>query len=113
MINISRLRIGNNKIQCPKCSHTRKNKSDPCLSVTLESDQSYVWNCHHCGYKGGYSPHPQKRYYYPYSSKKIYSEPKPIIKKEMETEYQKFFEKRKISNDQGLQSYYDWLQNKI
>ena len=99
MINISRLRIGNNKIQCPKCSHTRKNKSDPCLSVTLESDQSYVWNCHHCGYKGGYSPHPQKRYYYPYSSKKIYSEPKPIIKKEMETEYQKFFEKRKISND--------------
>ena len=99
MINVSRLRIGNNKIVCPKCSHTRKNKSDPCLSVTLESDQSYVWNCHHCGDSGGYSPNHYKQHYYPYTNKKIYAVPKPIENKKMESKYEKFFIKRKISKD--------------
>jgi len=99
MINVSRLRIGSNKIQCPKCSHTRKNKSDRCLSVTLESDQSYVWNCHHCGWNGGYSPHFAKQHYYPYTDKKIYSVPKEIEKKHMETKYQEFFKIRKISDN--------------
>jgi twinkle protein len=101
MINVSRLRIGNNKIICPECSHTRRNKSDPCLSVTLETDNSYVWNCHHCGFKGGHSdktewkPEPKKFY-----NKKIYAVPNPIEKKEnMEKQYQEFFIKRKISKE--------------
>ena len=98
MINVSRLRIGNNKIVCPKCSHTRKNKSDPCLSVTLESDQSYVWNCHHCGDSGGYSPNHNKKHYYPYTNKR-YAVPKPIENKKMESQYEKFFIKRKISKE--------------
>jgi hypothetical protein len=29
-------RPGNRKTVCPKCSHTRKNKRDPCLSVKIE-----------------------------------------------------------------------------
>ena len=40
---------GNQKTQCPKCSHERKNKSDRCLSVDLEKG---VYNCHHCGWSG-------------------------------------------------------------
>lgn len=42
---------GNHKSTCPKCSHTRKKKSDPCLSVTIDHDTA-VWNCHNCSWKG-------------------------------------------------------------
>lgn len=37
------------KTPCPKCSHTRKNKKEPCLSVNTEKG---VYNCHHCGWSG-------------------------------------------------------------
>lgn len=46
---------GNEKVVCPKCSHTRKKKTDPCLSVTIDGD-SAVWNCHNCEWKGGLGP---------------------------------------------------------
>jgi len=39
------------KVVCPKCSHTRRNKSEPCLSVNLETDIA-LWHCHHCEWKG-------------------------------------------------------------
>ena len=48
-LNISNLRIGNNKIQCPQCSHTRKNKRDKCLSVDITNG---LYNCHNCGWSG-------------------------------------------------------------
>lgn len=34
---------------CPKCSHTRKKKTDPCLSVTIDTG---LYNCHHCNWSG-------------------------------------------------------------
>lgn len=34
---------------CPKCSHERKKKKDPCLSVNLDKR---VWHCHHCDWRG-------------------------------------------------------------
>lgn len=41
---------GSDKVVCPKCIHTRKNKKDPCLSINLDSG---VYNCHNdCGFKG-------------------------------------------------------------
>jgi twinkle protein len=44
---------GDRKVTCPKCSHARKNKTDPCLSVTVDEDGAHaVWNCFHCGWKG-------------------------------------------------------------
>src|SRR5437764_9416337 len=44
--------IGNHKLLCPKCSHTRKNKSDPYLSLTIEDDGA-VWDCKNgCGFRG-------------------------------------------------------------
>ncbi|MBT5632854.1 MAG: toprim domain-containing protein [Nitrospina sp.] len=41
---------GQVKIPCPKCSHTRKKKYDPCLSVNIDDE---VWNCWHCEWSGG------------------------------------------------------------
>ena len=43
---------GNHKTICPRCSHTRKHKRDPCLSVMIERD-GVVFNCHNCGHAGG------------------------------------------------------------
>lgn len=43
-------RSGNVKTHCPKCSHTRKNPKDPCLSVDTDKK---IWLCHHCGFAGG------------------------------------------------------------
>jgi len=50
--NISSLKEGQSKMKCPSCSHTRKkNKSDTCLSFSLDS-QGAKWNCHHCDWTG-------------------------------------------------------------
>src|SRR5262249_22464862 len=44
-------REGGQKLLCPRCSHTRKHRSDPCLSLTIEGEQA-AWKCHHCGWSG-------------------------------------------------------------
>lgn len=43
---------GNHKTTCPRCSASRKKKTDPCLSVTIFADRAR-WQCHHCGWTGG------------------------------------------------------------
>lgn len=50
-IRLDSYAIGNHKTTCPKCSPSRRNKSDPCLSVMIERDYA-VYNCHHCGDSG-------------------------------------------------------------
>ena len=40
---------GEVKTRCPKCSHTRKNKQDQCLSVNVDEG---IYNCHNCGWSG-------------------------------------------------------------
>ena len=42
---------GDQKLLCPKCSATRKNRKDLCLSLTIDGD-SVLWNCHNCGWAG-------------------------------------------------------------
>ncbi len=51
---------GDRKGLCPKCSHTRRKKAEPCLSVTIEAEQA-VWCCHNhgCGFEG--SVHERRR----------------------------------------------------
>jgi twinkle protein len=44
---------GDHKVVCPRCSHTRRKKTDPCLSVTIQPDNRAVWKCHHCEFQGG------------------------------------------------------------
>jgi twinkle protein len=41
------------KLLCPRCSHSRRNRRDPCLSVTVHHDgENAMWNCHHCNWSG-------------------------------------------------------------
>lgn len=40
---------GEAKLLCPRCSAERKNKTDKCLSVNLDSG---LFNCHHCEWSG-------------------------------------------------------------
>lgn len=62
---------GDVKTTCPKCSSTRKHKTDPCLSVNMEEG---VWNCHNCGWKGGIVKQ-KKEYSKPVSELKVLSQP--------------------------------------
>lgn len=36
---------GSFKTTCPACSHTRKKKTDPCLSVNVNKGMAKCWNC--------------------------------------------------------------------
>lgn len=45
-------RTGNFRTLCPQCSHTRKNKRDRCLSVSVQPDGAKLFNCWHCGWSG-------------------------------------------------------------
>jgi twinkle protein len=40
---------GKAKLKCPKCSHTRKKKNDPCLYVDIDSG---TYQCYNCEFKG-------------------------------------------------------------
>jgi twinkle protein len=78
------------KQTCPKCSQTRKNKDDKCLSVTY-GDEAVLYNCHHCGWSGAVY------YRSKYELKKDFKKPQePKIAKDL-TPVQKYFEKRGIS----------------
>lgn len=52
---------GSGKTICPKCSHLRKKKTDPCLSVDINTGR---YNCHNnCGFSGAvnvYTPKPKE-----------------------------------------------------
>ena len=50
------------KTTCPKCSHNRKNKKDPCLSVNLEKG---FFNCHNCGWSGNANLKQKKEFVLP------------------------------------------------
>jgi len=39
------------KIICPKCSHTRRNKTETCLSISIDEEKA-LWRCHHCEWEG-------------------------------------------------------------
>jgi twinkle protein len=63
---------GDVKVVCPQCSHTRKHKTDPCLSVNVEKG---VWNCHNCGYNGSIVKKYEKQYHKPQGELKNVSQP--------------------------------------
>lgn len=48
-INLKNRTSGQFQTTCPKCSHERKKKKSPCLSVNIDEG---VYNCHHCGWTG-------------------------------------------------------------
>jgi twinkle protein len=53
-IRLRNYAAGSYKTTCPRCSHGRRNKTEPCLSTTVDaSGDGAVWHCHHCGWTGG------------------------------------------------------------
>lgn len=52
-IQLRSLQPGNQKTTCPQCSHLRRKKTEPCLSVTITPAGEAKWQCHHCGWTGG------------------------------------------------------------
>jgi len=55
-INLNKVKTSG-KVLCPKCSHTRKKKNDPCLSVNVDLG---TYNCHNvgCDFSGGVATNP-------------------------------------------------------
>lgn len=49
-IEIDKIRGNSGKVICPKCSHLRKKKKDPCLSVNISEG---IYKCHNCEWSGG------------------------------------------------------------
>lgn len=79
------------KQTCPQCSNTRKNKTEPCLSVTF-TDAAILYKCHNCDWSGAV--------YYrdKYESKKNYKKPdEPKSATQKDALYKYFLEKRGIS----------------
>lgn len=79
---------GNIKTKCPKCSGTRKNKSDRALSVNLNEG---LYNCHYCGWSGTV----KKKEFIP--MQKEYRKPKFENKTELSDKVVKWFQERGIS----------------
>ena len=82
------------KQTCPKCSASRKNKSDPCLSVTY-TDNAVLYKCHNnCGFEG--VVYYRNKYE---QTKKTYKRPEPPkVVKELNPLYE-YFKKRGISKE--------------
>ena len=51
-ISLRKYTVGSHKATCPKCSHTRDNKRDQCLSIKIDYEGGAVWKCHHCEWVG-------------------------------------------------------------
>lgn len=73
-IRLRDFRTGSHKAICPQCSHLRRKKTDPCLSVTISADNRAVWNCHHCDFTGGAGG----EYFRPSREKKAYRKPERV-----------------------------------
>lgn len=79
---------GQQMVKCPKCSWDRKKKNLKTLSVNTDKK---VWNCHHCGWKGGlFDMEPQKE-------QKVYVKP-TYTKTELSEQTVQYFLARGISS---------------
>lgn len=52
-IRLKNYNTGAHKTTCPRCSHTRKDKKDPCLYVNIKESNLALWKCHNCLWTGG------------------------------------------------------------
>lgn len=68
-IDVHRIRGNSGKVKCPKCSHLRKKKNEPCLSVNIEKG---AYNCHNpdCDFRGIVGEKSEKK------AEKVYDTPK-------------------------------------
>lgn len=93
-IRLQNYQIGSRKTICPKCSHTRKKKKDPCLSVTLDSE-GFKFLCHNCSWKGGGSANDKRQDFTP--EQKAFKRPKADDNPQKPKSMYNWFESRCIS----------------
>lgn len=79
---------------CPKCSHTRKKKNDPCLSITVDTG---LYNCHHCDFKGCVGEYKNDKT--EFETKKEYFKPIFNNRTELTEKEVNYFFKRGLSQD--------------
>ncbi len=81
------------KTKCPECQPPHDPRDNP-VSISFKDDM-FLWNCHHCGYKGGF-PFTEK-----IEIKSIKKDVQPIFgdKQNFTSEMYKFFAKRGISKE--------------
>jgi twinkle protein len=97
-ISLKNYSVGAHKTTCPRCSHTRKDKKDPCLWVNIKEVNHAMWKCHNCVWTGaagdvaGHRDEPQKREY-----KK--PEPPKATTSKLPDNIMAFFTKRGISRE--------------
>jgi len=85
------------KTLCPQCSHTRKKKTDPCLSVTIDADDNgAVFRCHNCFWDGNVNTKARKADYVPRKSAPIKVSHTPSPRGDKVDDY---FAKRGISRE--------------
>lgn len=77
---------------CPKCSASRKNSKEKCLTVTYDTD-AVLYNCHHCGWGGSVF------YRHREIHRKIYRKPEQPVRVENSSPLVRYFAKRKISEE--------------
>lgn len=75
---------------CPQCSSSRKNKSDPCLSVTY-GDEAVLYKCHNCDFQGAVF------YRSKFEKLKNYTKPQEPKKTDKLEPLYSYFKKRGIS----------------
>ena len=76
-------KTGNYHIICPKCSKSRKKKSEKCLSINVEKG---LYNCFHCGWSGNVNLRAKKEYVKPI-----------VVKVDLGTKTINWFKRRGIS----------------
>jgi twinkle protein len=87
--------FGTQKVVCPECSHTRRNKTDLCLSVKIDENGGAVWRCHLCEWKGNIAGNGIRSYA---SKLPEYKKPTPVTP---------------ISEQgTGTDSFYAWFENR-
>lgn len=89
-IDLKKIRGNSGVTICPKCSHERKKKNVPCLSVTIDTG---LYNCHHCDWSGCVNE-TQKM-----EVKKEYFKPVFTNRTELSEKEVNYFFKRGISQD--------------
>ena len=94
---------GDRKVTCPKCSASRHNPKDPCLSVNGESG---MWKCHNCGWTGRRDDPPSPLRGYAAASRDDepkpeaehhYRRPEPVKESNLDDSVAAYFGRRGIS----------------
>ena len=93
-IRLKNHHTGEHRALCPKCSHMRKNKTDPCLAVKIDPDGEIVFTCHHCGWAGNTTQKKQS-----IVRTKMVSRPPPEPDPQKPESMYNWFSNRKISKE--------------